>query len=185
MSSLGILQMRIYALFSMNKKVLALMLIWFAASSSLSIWVLTKQLSSSSGQALGIPLLGGKFCVPTTIITNFYAFWIPILSFESLLCVLAVISGFKSYKRSPHAFRRGAMGLVSILVRDSITYFLVIGGTYLTCLLIWVLAPSSFIDTPIGFAMAMSCVLGNRVLLNVRQAALESSVHMSWHRQEE
>jgi len=41
-------------------------------------------------------------------------------------------------------------------------------ATYLTTTMIWILRPSSDLEIPIGFTVAMSCVMCNRLLLNLR-----------------
>ncbi|KIM38010.1 hypothetical protein M413DRAFT_448053 [Hebeloma cylindrosporum] len=162
----GILQIRLYALYSLDKRVLALMLTSFVLCSTLSAFVMGSVLTSITASAYPVP--GGKFCVPKGVSTHFYAFWIPMLSFETLLCTLAVIRAIQMYQPSRSVFHSGRQ-LVSVLVRDSLMYFLVIFATYLTCLLVWTLAPVNLLGVPIGFSVAMSCVLANRVVLNVRE----------------
>ncbi|KAH9478051.1 hypothetical protein JR316_0010288 [Psilocybe cubensis] len=112
----GILQIRLYALYSLNKKILALMLVVFIASTATSAWIMGTALSSVTATAVQIP--GGAFCVPANVTPHFYAFWIPMLAFETLLC-------------------------------------------------------TSLLEVPVGFSLAMSCVLANRVVLNVRVVSRE------------
>jgi len=57
---------------------------------------------------------------------------------------------------------------VAILIRDSVLYFLVMFAAYFTCLLVWACARSTLLEVPIAFSVAMSCCLGNRIVLNVR-----------------
>lgn len=51
-------------------------------------------------------------------------------------------------------------------------------ATYLTCLLVWVLASVNLLGVPIGFSLAFSCCLANRVVLNVR--AVNRELNPSW-----
>jgi len=118
-------------------------------------------------EATAIYVPGGLFCVPSGVSTHFYTFWIPMLAFESLLCTLALIRGFQTYRAKGSLFHSSRQ-LVGILIRDSVLYFLVICATYLTCLLVWVLASVNLLGVPIGFSLAFSCCLANRVVLNVR-----------------
>ncbi len=84
---------------------------------------------------------GIPFCIPIGTSKHFYAFWIPILSFETLLCFLALFRGYMSYKdqelrlrlrrrkaqrlgNASYQERRGAT-LLEILLRDSVAYFIV------------------------------------------------------------
>ncbi|KAJ3904003.1 hypothetical protein F5879DRAFT_107753 [Lentinula edodes] len=62
--------------------------------------------------------------------------------------------------------------LVSLLIRDSVCYYVVMFATYLTCLLVWVVN-IDLLEVPIGFSIAFSCVLGNRVIFNVRKVNQE------------
>ena len=62
--------------------------------------------------------------MPHGVSDKFYIFWIPMLAFEFLLCTLALIRGFQAFVSDGSLFRRGR-DLVSILLRDSVLYFLV------------------------------------------------------------
>ncbi|KDR81219.1 hypothetical protein GALMADRAFT_241762 [Galerina marginata CBS 339.88] len=171
----GILQIRIYALYSLNKKILALMLVFYITSSSVSAWILRTDLESLVVAAL--PILGGKFCVPTKI-SSFSSFWIPVLLFDFMLFSLAVIRGVGEYRSKGSSIFRGSRSLMNILIRDSVFYFLVIAITYLTCLQFWLSAPL-LVEAPLGFAPAMSSVLASRVLFNIRRASREESSTLS------
>lgn len=88
------------------------------------------------------------FCTPINAKGYFYAFWIPILCFETLLCVLACIRGYKSYK--DHEIRAilrhrklsqpgevqlnqdSNLSVLEILLRDSVGYFVMYVKTSLT-----------------------------------------------------
>ena len=86
---------------------------------------------------------GTPFCVALGDLSHFYAFWIPILCFETLLCALAIIRGYRSWRDNEIKLRRkrrrtlntsaqtenasGSSGLnvLEILLRDSVGYFIV------------------------------------------------------------
>jgi hypothetical protein len=161
----AILQMRLYALYSLNKKILALMLTCWVGCLAGSAYIMYTVLARVKATTIYIP--GGLFCVSSGISTHFYTFWIPMLAFESLLCVLALIRGFQTYRAKGSLFHSSRQ-LLGILIRDSVLYFLVICATYLTCVLVWVLASVNLLGVPIGFSLAFSCCLANRVVLNVR-----------------
>ncbi|KAF9456716.1 hypothetical protein BDZ94DRAFT_1241328 [Collybia nuda] len=178
-SFLVILQMRIYALYSLNKKILALMAVCFIASVTVSATIMGMVVTDITGRPLTTLVAAAfrvtptiLFCVPSGVSKHFFAFWIPILFFESLLCSLALYKGFETFRSASSAFRSGRH-LVDILVRDSVLYFLIMFATYLTCLLIWITARQTLLEIPIGFSVALSCVLGNRVILNVREVNRE------------
>jgi hypothetical protein len=133
--------MRLYALYSLNKKVLALMVVCFVASTSASAAVMGNVVFNITGMKPAFaqypstradchtaiafrPLPWMVFCAPISVSSHFFAFWIPMLAFESLLCGLALFKGFKTFRSSASAFHSGRH-LVSILIRDSVLYFLV------------------------------------------------------------
>ncbi|KAK0473745.1 hypothetical protein IW261DRAFT_1503180 [Armillaria novae-zelandiae] len=133
-----VLQMRLYALYLLNKKVLALMVTSFIICSACAAVIMGIVLSSIS-PALSI-LPGTSICAPSNIPDYFYAFWIPTIVFESLLCGLALFRGFQTFRSDGLLFSSGRQ-LVSILIRDSVFYFVVMFATYLTNLLVWTAAP--------------------------------------------
>ncbi|KAF5336373.1 hypothetical protein D9611_006713 [Ephemerocybe angulata] len=161
-----ILQMRIYAMYSLDRKVLAFMTISFAASIAISGWIMGTTLIKMTPLAVHVP--GGMFCMPVGISSHFYTLWIPMLLFELLLCTLALARGFSTFVSNGSLIRTGQR-LVVVLFRDSVIYFVVICATYMTCLLLWLLAPVTLLEVPITFTVAVSCVLGNRIILNVRE----------------
>ncbi|KAH0582296.1 hypothetical protein H2248_011933 [Termitomyces sp. 'cryptogamus'] len=196
-----ILQTRIYAMYSLNKKVLVLMGVSFIFTTSTSATIMGIVLSRIKASAL--PFRGLIFCVPENVDTHFYAFWIPMLAFESLLCFLAVYKGYETFRSTSPSILPGHH-LVQIIIRDSVLYFVVYGlsgscldfshqnsflnslfATYLTNFLIFLIAPN-LLEIPIGFSVTMSCVMGNRISLNVRNVNREldlagDSVKLSGH----
>ncbi|KAF9029096.1 hypothetical protein BDZ89DRAFT_732617 [Hymenopellis radicata] len=162
-----ILQMRLYALYFLNKKVLLLMLSTFLLSTAAAGTIMGLALSGIKTSESHV-LPGSPACVPVpgSIPSYFYAFWIPILVFETLLCILALNRAFTS----EGAVFGSARGLVHAMVRDSVFYFLVMFATYLTNLLVWLAGRVSLLEIPIAFSVTLSCVLTNRIVLNVRRA---------------
>ncbi len=67
---------------------------------------------------------GTSVCAPSGIPDYFYAFWIPTIAFESLLCGLALFRGFQTFSSDGPLFSSGRR-LVSVLIRDSVFYFVV------------------------------------------------------------
>ena len=94
---------------------------------------------------------GVPFCVPVGDLSHFYAFWIPILCFEMLLCGLALIRGYRWWRDNEIEIRRrkrrtqnaaavtsnrssawnapdaasSSFNILEILLRDSVGYFIV------------------------------------------------------------
>ncbi|KAI0071670.1 hypothetical protein K474DRAFT_1712275 [Panus rudis PR-1116 ss-1] len=160
-----ILQLRLYALYFLDKRVLALMaFVFFGAvvSASTLMGIFLSQITATSHIIPGL-----SFCVPLNIPTHFFAWWIPILISETLLCGLALYRGFQSYYSQNTIFQSGR-DLIEILIRDSVLYFLVLFGVYLCNTIIFILGDQAQLESAIGYSVAMSCVMGNRLCLNVR-----------------
>ncbi|PPQ72409.1 hypothetical protein CVT26_003802 [Gymnopilus dilepis] len=100
----------------------------------------------------------GAFCVGVPL-KHLYGFWVPILLFEAFICSLALTHAYREYKTDNYGmgiFRAFDNKRFSgILIRDSIVYFVAIGTIY---------------EAPSGFAIAMSSILGSRLILNLREA---------------
>jgi len=169
-----ILQMRIYALYSLDKRILALMVVCFLGSIGTSAWVMGSVLSKIHATASHLTS-NFEFCVPHNLSDHFFVFWIPMLAFETLLCGLALFRGYQTFRSSNGPFASGKH-IVGILIRDSLLYFLVMFATYLTNLLVWIGLRQSLLEIPIGFSVALACVMGNRVIFNVRALALEQDL---------
>jgi len=160
-----ILQLRIYALYSLNKKVMIFMASFFLMSMAAAGTIMGLVLSSISATPHTIAWL--EFCMPANVPRYLYAYWIPILTFESLLCGMAIMRGVKAFRDQESSFISGTQ-LITILLRDSIIYFIIVFLTYLTNLLLWSTGAIGLIEVPVGFTMAMSSVMGSRLVLNVR-----------------
>lgn len=193
-----ILQLRLYALYYGNKKVLALMVGCFISAMASSATIMGLVLHDIKATSSSTFIQGSTFCIPSNAKGYFYAFWIPILCFETLLCALACIRGYKSYK--DHEIRMmlrhrnriqsteaqisqdpdTGLTILEILLRDSVGYFVIIFATYLTTTMVWIFGEVTLWEIPVGFTVALSSVIGNRLLLNLRDSQVRNaSVHHS------
>jgi len=99
-----------------------------------------------------------------------YLYWLPFLAFETVLFSLALIKGVHSYRDKEIAFAHGrAVRAMEILLRDSILYFMLIFTVFLVNTLFWVVADGRFGEVPVGFCVAVSSVMSQRLLLNIRE----------------
>lgn len=160
-----ILQLRLYALYFLNKKVLAFMSVTFVGSVIASSTLMGISLSQTKVASNLIPNL--PFCVPTFTPQIFYAFWIPMLVSETVLCGLALWRGIQTYSQDRTIFQSGKK-MIEVLIRDSFLYFLIMFAVYLTNTVIFILGDPTKMESSIGFAVTFSCVLGSRLCLNVR-----------------
>ncbi|KAL7284254.1 hypothetical protein PYCCODRAFT_1430119 [Trametes coccinea BRFM310] len=162
-----ILQLRLYALYFRDKRILALMATVCLGAAASSAYVMAHALSHISSVAVKLPHTGSTVCMPSGLPGNFFALWIPMLVSESVLCGLALYRGFKSFMPGSNVFQNGKR-IIEILVRDSLSYFVIIFATYLVNAILFVTRPDSEVEIPIGFAVALSVVMSNRLCLNVR-----------------
>ncbi|KZP20977.1 hypothetical protein FIBSPDRAFT_954157 [Athelia psychrophila] len=171
-----ILQLRIYALYFLNKKVLFVVASFFIISTASAATIMGLVLSNIAADATSIA--GVNFCMPLHVPRYIYAYWIPILAFESLLCGMSIFRGFQAFRQRQSVFQSGKH-LMTILLRDSIVYFLIIFVTYLVNCLLWATGAVGLLEIPVGFTMAMSCVMGSRLVLNIRfmKRELELGIH--------
>ncbi|KAH8103543.1 hypothetical protein BXZ70DRAFT_1005942 [Cristinia sonorae] len=151
-----ILQLRLYALYAQNKAILVVMVITFigglAASTTLMV------LSMIKITAISHLVPGLSFCIPLNSPKTFYAFWIPVLLSETVLCVLALWRGLQSYFQL-RGIQRSTYSLFDILIRDSCLYYVVIFAVYLFNLITWFPKNPSPTEAGVGFAVAMSQLL--------------------------
>ncbi|KAI0659104.1 hypothetical protein C8Q70DRAFT_916437 [Cubamyces menziesii] len=162
-----ILQLRLYALYFRDRRVLACMVSVCLGAAASSAYVVGHGLSHITSVAVTLPHTRSTVCVPSGLPGDFYAFWIPMLISESVLCGLALFRGFQSYRPGSNVFQSGRR-IIEILVRDSLSYFVIIFATYLVNAILFLTRPDSEVEIPIGFAVALSVVMSNRLCLNVR-----------------
>ncbi|TFK93430.1 hypothetical protein K466DRAFT_581027 [Polyporus arcularius HHB13444] len=171
------LQLRLYALYFRDKRILACISLVCLGAALGSAYVMGHALSLIVAYAVKLPE-GTTVCVPLGLPDNFYAFWIPMLISESVLCGFALFRGFKSHRPADNVLKTGRR-IIEVLVRDSASYFVVIFATYLTNAIIFLTRPDAEVEIPIGFAVALSCVLSNRLCLNVRGYIRDGSETLS------
>ncbi|KAL4252191.1 hypothetical protein ABKN59_005509 [Abortiporus biennis] len=160
-----ILQLRLYAMYLLNRRVLFFMAIAFISSVAASATLMGILLHNVVARANLIP--GVPFCIPQNLPKNYYAFWIPMLASETILCVLAMWRGVESYYQKRNLFQSG-QSLISLLIRDSLAYFLVLFAVYLINTIIFITGTTTQLESAVGYLVAMSCVMSNRMCLNVR-----------------
>lgn len=73
--------------------------------------------------AINIP--GGSFCVleDLHVLGSMYVFWIPIIVYESMLCLLALTPAIEAFLEGDAYFTNRK--LIRVLLRDSVIYFFV------------------------------------------------------------
>jgi hypothetical protein len=125
----------------MNRTVIIVITTFFILASAASATVMALILSEITVTSHIIPQY--PFCVPSGLGDHFYAFWIPILAMEAMLCFMALYRGYLSLKEDEAYEKVGGvrrMGgrkgdgdsfllqsgrkLIAMLIHDSVLYFL-------------------------------------------------------------
>ncbi|TDL13958.1 hypothetical protein BD410DRAFT_306564 [Rickenella mellea] len=118
--------------------------------------------------------IAAKMRMPRTMLASL----VPSVCFELILIGMLVVRAYSIYR---DAMRRESMcaGLASVLSRDSITYFVVILAVYVVNSMIWTFASPQYFQLGVGFGIVLPCVLGSRLLLNLRATDRRESLVMS------
>jgi hypothetical protein len=136
--------MRLYALYLLDKKILAVMLVSFAITNAAAGYVMGIALAVmqrvffflylSQHRPAHTPSLFSAaprlwptrplVCVPLNIPDYFWTYWVPTIIMESLLCGLALYQGVMTFTKGEGLFQSGRR-IVGILIRDSAFYYLV------------------------------------------------------------
>ncbi|KAF8575560.1 hypothetical protein K439DRAFT_1664978 [Ramaria rubella] len=153
----AILMSRIYAVYGRNKKLLLTLIVLCI------IEVMGTVLLVNLGMLNGIarPFKGTTGCYATGRVT--FICWIPFLTFESLLCFLMLRKAWIMHKERCNA------PLLTLLIRDSVLYFLTIFAILLVNTLMWAVAPPAVAEVAYGWGIALPCAVGTRLLLNMRE----------------
>jgi len=172
-----ILQMRLYALYNLNRKVLVIMistfLVAFVASASIMSVVLARVQVASI--PIHLPNISTSICTLTNLgsIPFFYTYWIPMMISETLLCTLVIVRAIERMRedkrmKSTSRWIDSSRELAVVMIRDSILYFLVLFAVYLINTIIFVQSDVVDLEAAISYAVSLSCVMGSRLCLNVR-----------------
>ncbi|KAH8111197.1 hypothetical protein DFH11DRAFT_648500 [Phellopilus nigrolimitatus] len=162
------LQLRIYALYNKNRKILILLVTSFSttfiAMLTLSIKVMLHEHASFDNFGSGQDM---HMCVPIALSSYFRELWIPLLLHEALLFGLALYKGIETMVTHGE---KGSMNRITIfLVRDSMMYFFMVFMTFLASQLIWAVGGENYIELPVCLAISMVSIMSQRLLLNIRK----------------
>jgi hypothetical protein len=183
------LQLRLYALYDLNKRLLAvtvpLSALTVLFASAVQVWAFV-QSTPTAGALTGTP-----YCIAEGLPAAYWVLWAPVLAFEALLLALVVRRALiDDYAESGSAGRRIVSNVARtrrvfyVLVRDSVLYFVVcvprpsaptlrahaprrMFAAYTTNLVMWLTASNILFEVPIAFSTALSAVLCSRLLLNM------------------
>ncbi|QRV86057.1 hypothetical protein RhiJN_14075 [Ceratobasidium sp. AG-Ba] len=167
-----IIQVRIAAMFSQDKRVLIPMIVLFFTQAIGMAVVIGLAFSKMQATNRPVPELPDfRACVLKGVPPRMYIYWAINLAFESTLFCLAVFKAWQNLTRK-RGTRPSWSGprILNILIRDSILYFSVIFVTYVMNLIAWSTGGGSLYQLAIALAIALRASMGSRLLLNVREA---------------
>jgi len=166
----GIMICRISSMYLHNRKIIALL----GGSCVLEVGflILIQCLAGSVTAPVPDPAPGLRLCTQNSIPSWMYTTLIPVVCFELLILILAILLAIKYY-RSIKIIQNSespSVCLAYILLRDSIT-FPFIGVTL--CLInlgTWIRLP--YLDGQMAYTLASfaPCIIGSRLILNLREA---------------
>lgn len=166
----GILILRLYVIYRCNRKLLLILCTLFAAELSIECVLLVKifnnlkpfpdflLISAVTQQVTG--------CIPGSIASYAWAYWIPVLIFESVLFTLSLAMSIKqslSDKSSPYLMR--------VLLRDSVIYFGGALGSILMNFVVWGLHAASLFLAFLPVVIVANSILGSRLMLHIQKAS--------------
>ncbi|KIJ61106.1 hypothetical protein HYDPIDRAFT_116361 [Hydnomerulius pinastri MD-312] len=160
-----ILQMRIHALYGRKKLlfylVTAAFVIEIAAMST--ILIIGNVLAETTNE----PLPGLNVCTDTNTPKIFYSYWLPVIGFEGILCILALYAGFE---HSQNRFKGPGGGrLVDAIIKGNVLYFVFILVACIVNAVMWQTLPYQWLEVPEGFPECVEVIVGCRLLLHLRQ----------------
>ncbi|KAL5487509.1 hypothetical protein ACEPAI_5617 [Sanghuangporus weigelae] len=183
-----ILMLRLYAMYSSSKRILLVLVVGFSSVLIAEIIILVLSTKAQIGPVNADPSrqLDMATCILTDTWPLSYLYWIPFLAFESLLFALALFKGFQSVRDHELELNAAGFGLgfcrkarrsgagraakaLEVLIRDSILYFFVIFAVFLANALAWMIDNGRIGEIPVGLAVALSTVMAQRLLLNIRE----------------
>ncbi|KAF8523662.1 hypothetical protein JB92DRAFT_2883779, partial [Gautieria morchelliformis] len=163
----AILIIRVYAMFNRNKRLLVALLVLYALTMTtemIIIGVVTHEFHDNY-------LVATRGCVPIDIPARCWAYWVPSVTFDSTLLLLALWRAVSTWIIHDPALQPPR--LVFVLLKDSFLYF---GGVMMMTLanfITWYIRPVPFYGMFIGCFICSQSILGCRLLLNIRNTAAE------------
>ncbi|KIM61538.1 hypothetical protein SCLCIDRAFT_121892, partial [Scleroderma citrinum Foug A] len=165
-----VLQTRLYALYHSSKKLLVFMVSFFAAEVGIMVALLTTALWNWAIDCTSSPVPGDELCVAYAISAYRYI-WVPCLTFDVILAVLAVWAGVKHSKQQSHSrsARLNKPRLVDVLIQGNVVYFLSPLVTFIVLLNQDVSLEIQWLGNVLLFSAPVTIAAGCRLILSLRE----------------
>ncbi|KAH8085939.1 hypothetical protein BXZ70DRAFT_553460 [Cristinia sonorae] len=169
-----IMIMRLWAVYSRNKPLLAGLMVLWACCGASSIAVLAAQ----SRDAIGTnsPTTGVYFCIVTSKLSFLWAYWIPFIVFETVVFALAALKTWSYYRvsrRQLSVYRQ--LSLLEIMFHDSTAYFLILLAVCITNAAIYRFGKPGMYNITQGPTTVIISITMSRMIFHLRQVAYNES----------
>ncbi|KAH7919935.1 hypothetical protein BV22DRAFT_1050715 [Leucogyrophana mollusca] len=178
-----ILQMRLYALYQRSNKVLSFTVLGYLAeiiAMSTILGIANAHIVDANRRgstAINEPVPGIGICSATNIPASFYRFWLPIIAFEGMLCLLALRIGIGDLVSGFGVQGISGVNVVKVLVKDSVFYFLCLVLACVVNAAMWQTLGEAWLEVPEGFSIAAKVVIGCRLILNLPKTFAQRPLH--------
>ncbi|KAK7695158.1 hypothetical protein QCA50_002348 [Cerrena zonata] len=153
-----VLQLRVYALYERNSKILILLL----TLSAMEVATMAVLVGITISRLSHLPVVSTPTgCYYSGVITLSALFWVPGLIYEPILFALVAYKAWWFKRKGPR------IPLVSRIARDSLVYFVLVFAELLIATLIWAINPT-YINIIMPWSAALPSILCSRLLLNMR-----------------
>ncbi|KAK7039614.1 hypothetical protein R3P38DRAFT_2514914 [Favolaschia claudopus] len=171
-----IMQVRLHAMYGNDKRlifVVSLLCVGELMSMmSLSLAKCVKNVFTGLTQIPGAPWTL-DFC-NNVIPDHFYPYWIAFMLFDAIILVLVVRKAYIHYRKLPDKSWSNA-SLMTVLIRDSVLYFLCNVVVFLGTTLLWRFGPTSLATIANSWSLVVPSTSAGRLLLNMRSSFKPSS----------
>ncbi|PPR00703.1 hypothetical protein CVT24_000991 [Panaeolus cyanescens] len=162
----GIMAYRISSMYNHKRSVIVILLAGFFIE--MCVLVVLQVLTYIFPAPIRDPTLGVSLCTHNTFPDWFWTIWLPFLLYELLMFGLTLRVALRYYHtlklgRRPHS-------LAYILFRDSMLFPIFAVIVCVINLITWTSLPHSAIQMSVSLAAFGPCILGCRLILNLREA---------------
>lgn len=168
-----ILIIRLGAIYGRKKSIVVPVVALFVLTMAASVTVLAIQSMQWTGT--NMPLPGVYLCALTSKLNILYAYWIPIVVFETLTFLLAAFRVIAEFNTPKMESTYGPRSLLEIVVRDSLLYFVVVLTTGLANALEYCFASPGKYNLLYGPTSAALSISMSRMILNLRKTGREEN----------
>ncbi|KAH9934320.1 uncharacterized protein B0H18DRAFT_980980 [Fomitopsis serialis] len=156
--------MRLYALYGCNRRILIFLCVYYVGVLTSETTIISMVARDAVFVSLPGPLQDLTGCLPSGIKPWAWTFWLPMLTFETLLLCLSL------FRSAQLVIEDRRPKIIYVLLRDSVVYF---GGVVLTIVanvVGWNVGGAGLFAAFFPLAMMAFSVLGSRLLLNMHDA---------------